>query len=284
MAFPVTYINEITEYISSVKRDTKTWDFASDKSATPWFRGQDREDGPLPKLFRAPGYDEFNLTRMFRERAGAFGNAPETERLDKWLFLMQHYGVATRLLDWTESPLIALYFALKQHSLLPTNLKPLQSPTVWALNPLKLNALSKIKGFPNTWSRYDQTTVVDGIGKKENVNPGVEYFRLAFHTRDQWEDAINTNIVDKPIAVQTTYYDLRMYSQRSCFTIHGTDEQNFEAIVESVEPERILLKYKISYEQCEPILRDLANLGINQATIFPDMAGLADELTSRYRK
>ena len=75
-----------------------------------------------------------------------------------------------------------------------------------------------------------------------------------------------------------------MYSQRSCFTIHGTDEHNFEAIAELVEPERILLKYKVSFEQCEPILRDLANLGINQATIFPDMAGLADELISRYRK
>jgi hypothetical protein len=284
MAFPVTYINGIAEYVSSVKRDTQAWDFASDRSAAPWFRGQDRDDGPLPKLFRAPGYDEFQLTRLFRERAGAFGNAPETDRLDKWLFLMQHYGAATRLLDWTESPLIALYFALKQHSLLPTDLKPVKLPTVWALNPLTLNALSKITGFPNTWSRYDQTTTIDGIAKTRNTNPGVEYFRLAFHPRNEWVEAINTTIVDKPIAVQTTYYDLRMYSQRSCFTIHGIDERDFEAIAESVEPEKVVLKYKVPYGQGEPMLRDLTNLGINQATIFPDMAGLADELTSRYRK
>ena len=45
--------------------------------------------------------------------------------------MMQHYGAPTRLLDWTESPLLALYFALKQNY-------GYYDAAIWMLNPSAL--------------------------------------------------------------------------------------------------------------------------------------------------
>ena len=108
---------------------------------------------------------------------------------------------------------------------------------------------------------------------------------MAFHLEFEWRDVINLEIVKLPIAVQTTYLDLRMYSQRSCFTIHGVDKIDFETLANNYPngETKYLFKYVISPQSTDIILNELKALGINKATLFPDMEGIASELTDRFK-
>ena len=104
-----------------------------------WFRGHERSDYTLtPGILRRPGgdknsyLDEVSLTRHFQTMNP--DAAPRDATDFEWLVRMQHYLTPTRLLDWTENLLVALYFAVRN---------PAQDSAgdaaVWMLNARRLN-------------------------------------------------------------------------------------------------------------------------------------------------
>ncbi len=80
------------------------------------YRGQsDAEWDLLPKAGRKP-YNEINdisALEFFQSNSIPFLDIKTEDDWD-WLALAQHYGVPTRLLDWTTNPLIATFFAVSE--------------------------------------------------------------------------------------------------------------------------------------------------------------------------
>jgi hypothetical protein len=282
-------VKSLKNLIKEVKKDYKKWD----TEAFPWFRGEpyDNEMKPLlPKIYR-DNHNENRLLQQFRVKAPAlgYGSTPPIERTDQWLFLAQHVGLPTRLLDWTEGLLIALYFALQTDKV----------PVVWMLNPHALNSLSVKKEIPNAYSltwfhapgiaatKQDIFKILDPKDKMRKV---VEYEKHFSGYTPESLNAGSLNIkaawetdkggTDFPYAILPTYVHPRMSAQKSRFTIWGKDKRPLNDM-EGID-EDILRCYKIDRSKVANLRRDLQIMGITPTSIFADLDNLAKELTEMF--
>ena len=156
----------------------------------PWWRGHaDISWKLLPSVYRTD-HNEKNLIFQFMNKAKTRHPSHPTDGDDgAWLFFMQHYRLPTRLLDWTSSLLVALYFALDP------NKQYTEKPAVlWALSPYRLNAY-QLKGVePSLLSIQD---------------PRVKISSMPF------------KIDGEICAVSVPEIDIRMLVQQGACTIHG---------------------------------------------------------------
>jgi hypothetical protein len=257
-------IKSITQLIVEIQADLSRWG----ETTKPWFRGESGNHPTLcPKIAKYTANEENYLLQSFRRQAGGLANSPPRQgHTDMWLFKAQHYGIPTRLLDWTEGGLHALYFAINSGNL---------NPRMYMLNPHHLNELAighKLPDyeFPLSWGR-------DKIG--------TVYVSLAWQHRNLAPEHMNVEEtkgwnLDIPIAFPATYQDQRMIAQRSCFTIHGITLKPLSEILKNmrVELADYLIEYEIDFESRKSLLRELSILGISAATIFPDLDHLSQDL------
>jgi len=128
------HVNDFKEFLEQVEI------FQGERQAS-WYRGSAESTYKLiPTLFRhkvKKGIEELSqlenqITTRFVQRSQPFLTRTLQNDWDK-LFLMQHYGVPTRLLDWSENPFVAAFFALNEGEVRK------KDAALWMCDPIKWN-------------------------------------------------------------------------------------------------------------------------------------------------
>jgi hypothetical protein len=222
-----------------------------------WFRGQRNAEWPLlPSVKR--GYtrqEERYPTNLFYARARTrYSPCPNNDDYGGWLALMQHYGLPARLLDWSNSPLVAAYFATKY----PFDFGNTGDPSdaaIWALEPLRLN---RSRGYEPIVPPLNAKNVEDLV---RPAMKGDDNSELGF------------------LAVAPLETDLKMLTQQGAFTVHVRDEP----LNEVPDCENWLKKIVIPAARVPGVAYELDVLGFRLGDLFPDLQSLAKEITNTFR-
>lgn len=202
------------------------------------YRGQSLDKTLLPKIARYDvadvGKTEREMLEDFQRRSLHLIDSKPGNSWD-WLALAQHHGMATRLLDWTENPLIALWFSMATK----VEVKREDYSVVWGFN------------VPDE----------DIVASTEEMDPFQE----------------GTTKVFKP-----NHITKRISAQFGWFTIHKYVERKWIAFEKNKEYADRLFKIKVSSEAFSECKKRLHNFGINSASMYPDIDGLAKHVEWLY--
>ena len=208
-----------------------------------WYRGQTNAAWRLtPSIARhAQAGAELTLFKRFKQNALQFMlHRPEDDW--EWMFIMQHHQLPTRLMDWTESPLVALYFAVEN------DVQAQQSAALWSLTPFELNQSS---GFIAT---HDYEIPAFGDDKDLDAYLPTHTGRMSLG----------------PIAAIGMRNNLRIQAQQGVFTVSR------EVAVPLDEGNRDhLWRYIIPAAAKPDIRRELAYLNIGKLALFPELTNVA---------
>jgi hypothetical protein len=269
------------------------------------FRGQtDYQDSLVPGIYRNilekldPPFKDVDdplwLGEMERDAYRDFGDKskgliPGKDRhYDQWdlLFIAQHYGLPTRLIDWTDDFFVATYFAVANEDG--------KDGHIWGINvtdfphPKQLGRLSNngafrldaIKASLNTQDLsffVPQSRSVAGGSQPRSSLPS-----------DQSKDPSRSGFMT---FLFPPYLDGRIRNQKGLFSIYLSqdgydlvpDHAEYIRNLERIYHLELLTKIVIPSHSKWEIKKDLRSLGKDPSTIYPDLIGLISHLKDERR-
>ena len=250
-----------------------------------YYRGHSDE-----KYFLLPGIlrdgkeskEDFLYNEIQIRNPNVFVNATYLQKLA----IMQHYGCPTRLLDVTANPLVALYFACKDTKDENTGEVIVFAPfekEILSFDSDKAMILSCLAKFSKEEKAEILTKSCEAIAKDEGVlRARCKIVKKLYHElkreNSTFENCIDPTDVISSFFVQPLKDSERIIKQDGAFVLCGLsiDWEELQADLNNFIVERIKITNK------QNILDELDILGINEATLFPEVDHVANYLTKKY--
>lgn len=226
------------------------------------FRGQSNSDhnitSSLERLLKyrwnlenIKKYESFALSE-FKSRFALYNQGcPEPDSRLSWLAAMQHYGIPTRLVDFTTSPLVALYYALESYPLGSND-----SFSVYAVDYKKIFDISveKLRKERHNFNYSDS----EAYSKRDEI----------------YEAHIDNAMFDILWVTEPAIFNARLDRQEGTFMVAGKSDTPLQKLIES-ELYRDVAVYKaiINSNLYKASFAFLRKCNVTAKTLYGDLPG-----------
>ena len=252
----VTSLKDLTEIKGRYKLDSFGWIFRGQKCACrPLSTTLEREiiAGKMENRWK----QEAVILREFTRRVHHYVAEESVPKSTlEWFALMRHYGAPCRLLDCTYSFYVAEFFALR-------NLNQMnRTAAIWAIN--------------RDWLRDCRNTI---FGNDVSFKYPQEFYEYFLNHEKQLTFASEVN----PFRINQ-----RLTAQQGVFLCPGDVRKSFMenlvSMAKIVNPStgeygEGIIRIPIASDIKTTLIRELHQMNINSATLFPDLTGFAESLS-----
>lgn len=216
---------------------------------------------------------ERRLLKEFQRRAHNYLQPHQVPtETGEWLAVMQHFGAPTRLLDFTRSPYVAIYFAVEDAG------SPDGDFAVWAVNTQWCKACAGAAifvAYPKERETWEKTRASGSITAKGPL----EHFVGTYHA-EQGPMGWQHSTVAMTFPFRPEKLTERLTIQQGEFLAPQNVDVPFMKNLFCASPpegyrEMAVIKFVIAGQQRNRILEQLRLMNITRATLFPGIDGFA---------